>query len=136
MNTQQNFLVSDEYEKREKKYYEICKRYIYFSYEPETYIEPDDWMDVKNVISSAHKMNLNELFIEYNKVHPGNTLKEWKEVKRTEDDDKKYVLLYRDNSGNSVIFRKPTSVIYTFGLYFSVDTSIEDLEFYNLLESI
>ena len=136
MNTQQNFFESDEYKKREKMYYEICKRYIYFSYEPETYIEPDDWMDVKNVISSAHKMNLNELFIEYNKEYPGNTLKEWKEVKRTEDDDKKYVLLYRDDNGNSFIFREPTSIIYTFSSYFSVDTSIEDLEFYNLLERI
>ena len=136
MNSQQNFIGSDEYEKREKKYYEICKRYIYFSYDPDTYIEPDDWMDVKNVILTAHKMNLNELFIEYSKEHPGNTLKQWEEVKRTEDDDKKYVLLYRDVSGNSFIFRYPTSVIYKFGLFFSVDTSVEDLEFYNLIERV
>ena len=136
MNSQQNFIGSDEYEKREKKYYEICKRSIYFSYDPDTYIEPDDWMDVKNVILTAHKMNLNELFIEYSKEHPGNTLKQWEEVKRTEDDDKKYVLLYRDVSGNSVIFRYPTSVIYKFGLFFSVDTSVEDLEFYNLIERV
>ena len=136
MNSQQNFIGSDEYEKREKKYYEICKRYIYFSYDPDTYIEPNDWMDVKNVISTAHKMNLNELFIEYSKEHPGNTLKHWEEVKRTEDDDEKYVLLYRDNSGNSVIFREPTSVIYTFGLFFSVDTSVDDLENYDLIERV
>jgi hypothetical protein len=79
---------------------------------------------------------MNELFIEYNQKHPGNTLKEWKAVKLSEDDEKKYVLLYKDNSGNYIIFNYPTSVIFTFNLYFSIDTSIEDLEFYNLIGRI
>ena len=121
---------SDEYEKRENKYYEMCKRYLYFSYDPEIFVEPDDWMDVKNVITSAHKMKLNELFIEYNKTNTNNILKEWCEI---EEDNKKFILFYKERSGKTRILSYEASIIYSFNLFFSVETDIDDLEEYNLI---
>lgn len=121
---------SDEYEKREKKYYEMCKRYLYFSYDPEIFVEPDDWMDVKNVITSAHKMKLNELFIEYNKTNSNNILKEWCEI---EEDNKKFILFYKERSGKTRILSYEASIIYGFNNFFSVETDIDDLEEYNLI---
>lgn len=124
---------SDDRYKEMIKYSEECKKYLYFNYEPEIYVEPDDWNLSSDLIKSAHKMKLNELFIEYKKKYPLNTLDKWVSIKIN---NKTFILFYNDSNGKNKIIKTETKKLFTFNDKFSIFMDYDEFNGSDLLVEI
>jgi len=124
---------SDDWYKEMTKYSQNCRKYLYFSYDPEIYVEPDDWNLSFDLIKSAHEMKLNELFIEYKKNNPWNKLDKWICITIN---DKTYVLFYKDSNGKNKIIKTETKNLFTFNDKFSIFMDYDDFNDSNLLVEI
>jgi hypothetical protein len=124
---------SDDWYKEMTKYSQNCKQYLYFSYDPEIYVEPDDWNLSSDLIKSAHEMKLNELFIEYKKDNPWNKLDKWN---ITTINDKTYVLFHKDSNGIKKIIKIETKNLFTFNDKFSIFMDYDDFNVFDLLVEI
>lgn len=124
---------SDDWYKEMIKYSKDCKQYLYFIYEPEIYVEPDDWNLSSDLIKSAHEIKLNELFIEHKKNYPWNKLDKWNS---TIINDKTYVLFYKDSNGKNKIIKMETKKLFTFNDKFSIFMDYDEFDNSNLLVEI
>lgn len=115
------------------KYSKECKQYLYFSYDPEIYVEPDDWNLSSDLIKSAHQMKLNELFIKCKKNHPWNKLDKWSFMTIN---DKTYVLFYNDSNGINKIIKMEIKKLFTFNDKFSIFMDYDDFNESNLLVEV
>jgi len=124
---------SDDRYKEMIKYSKECKKYLYFNYEPEIYVEPNDWNLSSDLIKSAHKMKLNELFIKYKKNYPLNTLDKWVSIKIN---NKTFILFYNDSNGKNKIIKTETKKLFTFNDKFSIFMDYDEFNGSDLLVEI
>ena len=124
---------SDDWYKEMTKYSKDCRQYIYFSYDAEIYVEPDDWNLSSDLIKSAHEMKLNELFIEYKKNNPWNKLDKWNYITIN---DNTYILFHKDSNGINKIIKTEIKNLFTLNDKFSIFMDYDDFNESDLLVEI